>query len=70
MFQMRFGSRVAVAVVKVSDAAPVLPLFWELPYATGEAVKRKIKHPFPDLTFRNSDQVGLEWGLGIYTFDR
>ena len=35
--QMQLGS--GVAVVEASVAAPFQPLVWELPYATGVAVK-------------------------------
>jgi len=40
---MRLGSSVAVAAVEASAAAPIQPLFWELPQATGAAVKAKSK---------------------------
>ena len=43
MSQMQLGSGVALAVAKTSAAAPIRPLGWELPYATGAAVKGKEK---------------------------
>lgn len=35
---MRFGSGIAVVVVK---AAPIQPLVWKLPYVAGVVLKRK-----------------------------
>ena len=43
---MQFGSGVAVAVVedwKMIAASLILPLAWELPYATGMALKKQKK---------------------------
>ena len=40
---MQLRSSVAMAVAKTSAAAPIQPLPWELPYATGTAIKRKKK---------------------------
>ena len=34
---MQLGSGVAMAVAQTSDAAPIPPLAWELPYATDAA---------------------------------
>ena len=39
--QMQLGSHVAVAVVQPVAAATIQPLAWELPYATGVALKGK-----------------------------
>ena len=39
--QMQLESGVAVAVAVAGKAAPIQPLAWELPYATGVAIKRK-----------------------------
>ena len=38
---MWLGSGVAMAVAQASAPAPIQPLAWELPYATGVALKRK-----------------------------
>ena len=41
-WQMRLGSGVAVAVVcRLAAAAPIQPLVWEPPYATGMAEKEE-----------------------------
>ena len=37
---MQLGSCVAVAVAQVSAAVPIQPLAWELPYASGVALKK------------------------------
>ena len=41
--QMQLRSRVAKAVAQASAAAPIQPLAWKLPYATGVAMERKKK---------------------------
>ena len=41
MSQMWFGFGIAVAVVKASVVAVIGPLAWEIPHATGVALKRK-----------------------------
>ena len=43
MSQMWFGFGIAVAVVKASVVAVIGPLAWEIPHATGVALKRKKK---------------------------
>ena len=44
---MRPGSSVAVVVVQTAAAAPIQPLAWELPYATGAALKKLFwTHPW------------------------
>lgn len=40
---MYLGSSVAMAVAQAPGAAPIQPLAWDLPYATGVAIKRKEK---------------------------
>ena len=40
---MWLGSHVAVAVVRPAAAARIQPLAWELPYATGAALKKTKK---------------------------
>ena len=39
---MQLGSRIAVAVamIRLETIAPIQPLAWELPYATGVALKK------------------------------
>lgn len=49
---MWLGSSVAVAVVyRPAAAALIQPLAWELPYATGVALKRKKKKQKPNNSF-------------------
>ena len=48
--QMLLGSRIAVAVV-VAATAPIQPLAWELPYATGVALKKKKRQKISQMTF-------------------
>ena len=38
---MQLGSIVAETAAEAKAAAPIRPLAWELPYATGAAIKRK-----------------------------
>ena len=38
---MRLGSSVAVPVVRPAATAPIPPLAWEPPYATGMALKKQ-----------------------------
>ena len=40
---MWLRSHIAVAVARPATAAPTQPLAWELPYATGEALKKQNK---------------------------
>ena len=40
---MWLGSRIAVAVCRLAITAPIRPLAWELPYATGAYGKDKKK---------------------------
>ena len=40
---MQLGSGVAVTVAWLAPAALILPLAWELPFATSVALKGKIK---------------------------
>jgi len=66
--QTQLGSCVAVAVVWVSAATPIGPLAWELPYATGAALKRQKKkkkkiHPLGRR--ENEDKVGQAQGGDI-----
>ena len=42
---MWLGSGVAMAVMYVTAVVPVGPPGWELPHATGAALKKKEKHP-------------------------
>ena len=43
---MKLGSGVAAAVVRLAVVAPIQPLAWKLPYATGAALKKKKKKNF------------------------
>ena len=44
---MQLGSYIAVPVGKQTVSAPIRPLAWELPFATGAALKKKKKKKKP-----------------------
>ena len=55
---MQLGSDIAVAVgCRLGAAAPIRPLALELPYATGEALKKKKKN------WSQEPHTDLEWTL-------
>ena len=41
--QMQLGSSIAIAMLWCAATAPIQPLAWEIPCATGETVRRKEK---------------------------
>ena len=59
--QEQLGSGVAVAVVRLADVAPIQPLAWEPPYATGTGLKSKKNKK------QKKTQKVIEGGMGVAT---